>query len=230
MTLTKADIVETLRNHLGLTRKESLETTETLLGIIKGTLESGEDVLISGFGKFCVKAKKERKGRNPATGGDMMITPRKVVTFKCSGKLREMINGGLEMSEYENSIPPEYDEEMERMRQEMEDDPEFFAAMDRFGPDYFDNINELIEASVKVHSVDNGLDPKINRFNYWCETLYRKKNGTWFLHCEGGSLSKYALSAGKQSASCEWVIDFLSGEAKGWLRKHLQEALVQKYF
>jgi len=56
-------------------------------------LESGEDVLISGFGKFCVKEKKERKGRNPATGGDMMLRPRKVVTFKCSGKLRDRVNG-----------------------------------------------------------------------------------------------------------------------------------------
>jgi len=93
MTLTKADIVETLRNHLGLTKKESLETTETLLGIIKDTLASGEDVLISGFGKFCVKDKKERRGRNPATGEDLMLDPRKVVTFKVSGKLRDKVNG-----------------------------------------------------------------------------------------------------------------------------------------
>jgi integration host factor subunit alpha len=56
-------------------------------------LEPGEDVLISGFGKFCVKEKKERKGRNPATGDAMMLAPRKVVTFKCSGKLRDRING-----------------------------------------------------------------------------------------------------------------------------------------
>jgi len=59
---------------------------------MKKTLESGEDVLISGFGKFRVKEKTERKGRNPATGGDMMLAPRKVVTFKCSGKLRERVN------------------------------------------------------------------------------------------------------------------------------------------
>jgi len=64
------------------------------LEIMKKTLENGEDILISGFGKFCVKAKKERKGRNPATGDDMMLAPRKVVTFKCSGKLREKINTG----------------------------------------------------------------------------------------------------------------------------------------
>ncbi|MBW2608445.1 MAG: integration host factor subunit alpha [Deltaproteobacteria bacterium] len=65
---------------------------KTLLEIIKGTLKSGEDVLVSGFGKFSVKEKNERKGRNPATGEDMMLAPRKVVTFKCSGKLRESVN------------------------------------------------------------------------------------------------------------------------------------------
>ena len=93
MALTKAHIVETLQNHLGLSRRKSSESVETLLGIIKQTLASGEDVLISGFGKFCVKEKAERKGRNPATGGDMMLSERKVVTFKCSGKLRERVDG-----------------------------------------------------------------------------------------------------------------------------------------
>jgi integration host factor subunit alpha len=93
MTLTKAHIVESLQNHLGLTRKKSVETVETLLGIVKNTLASGDDVLISGFGKLCVKAKQERKGRNPATGDDLMLAPRKIVTFRCSGKLRDRING-----------------------------------------------------------------------------------------------------------------------------------------
>ena len=59
---------------------------------MKTTLGNGEDILISGFGKFCVKDKKERKGRNPATGDDMMLASRKVVTFKCSGKLRNKID------------------------------------------------------------------------------------------------------------------------------------------
>jgi integration host factor subunit alpha len=63
------------------------------LEIIKSTLEKNEDVLISGFGKFCVKQKKQRRGRNPATGDDLMLEERKVVTFKCSGKLRDKING-----------------------------------------------------------------------------------------------------------------------------------------
>ena len=93
MTLTKNDIIEEIRTKNGFSRNKSIETVEILLGIIKQTLASGEDVMVSGFGKFCVKEKSERKGRNPATGGDMMLAPRKVVTFKCSGKLCEMVNG-----------------------------------------------------------------------------------------------------------------------------------------
>ncbi|MDH3357239.1 MAG: integration host factor subunit alpha [Desulfobacteraceae bacterium] len=93
MTLTKIQIVESIQNQTGFPKNRSLEIVETLLEVIKKTLESGEDVLVSGFGKFCVKEKKERKGRNPATGDDMMLEPRKVVTFKCSGKLRNRING-----------------------------------------------------------------------------------------------------------------------------------------
>ncbi len=93
MTLTKSQIIEEIRHRNGFTRKKSIEAVETLLEIIKSTLESGEDVLASGFGKFCVKEKKERRGRNPATGEDMMLAPRKVVAFTCSGKLRDRING-----------------------------------------------------------------------------------------------------------------------------------------
>ena len=92
MTLTKAQIVELILNHIGLPKNRSSEIAETLLEIIKNTLASGEDVMISGFGKFCVREKKERRGRNPATGKDMMLASRKIVTFKCSGKLRDMIN------------------------------------------------------------------------------------------------------------------------------------------
>ena len=93
MTLTKVQIVESVQNQTGFPKNRSSEIVETLLEIIKRTLESGEDVLASGFGKFCVKEKKERKGRNPATGDAMMLEPRKVVTFKCSGKLRTRVNG-----------------------------------------------------------------------------------------------------------------------------------------
>jgi integration host factor subunit alpha len=93
MTLTKANIIDAIPEELGLTRKKSAEVLETLLEIIKRTLGNGEDVLISGFGKFCVNGKNARRGRNPATGDEMMLDPRKVVTFKCSGKLREKLNG-----------------------------------------------------------------------------------------------------------------------------------------
>ena len=93
MALTKVQIIEKVMKRNRFARKKSTETIEILLELIKRSLESGEDVLISGFGKFCVKEKKERKGRNPATGEDMMLEPRKVVTFKCSGKLRDKING-----------------------------------------------------------------------------------------------------------------------------------------
>ncbi len=92
MTLTKAHIVEVIFKENKFTKKKSTEIVETILESIKSTLVSGEDVLISGFGKFCVKEKQERRGRNPATGEDMMLKPRRVVTFRCSGKLRDKIN------------------------------------------------------------------------------------------------------------------------------------------
>jgi len=91
-TLTKAHIVDAVIEANGFTRRKSVETIETLLELIKSTLESGEDVLISGFGRFCVKQKAERRGRNPATGKDMMLAPRKVVTFKWSGMLKNKLN------------------------------------------------------------------------------------------------------------------------------------------
>jgi integration host factor subunit alpha len=96
MTLTKSQITDAIAEQNGFTRIKSSETVETILEIIKSTLASGEDVLVSGFGKFCVKEKWERKGRNPATGEDMILVPRRVVTFKCSGKLRDRVNGARE--------------------------------------------------------------------------------------------------------------------------------------
>ena len=90
-TLTKAKIIEAVAEKNGYTRKKSVETVETVLELIKRSLESGEDVLISGFGKFSVKQKANRKCRNSAIGEDMILEPRKVVTFKCSGKLREKL-------------------------------------------------------------------------------------------------------------------------------------------
>jgi integration host factor subunit alpha len=92
MALTKSDIVAKV-HELGFTKKKAVDVIESLLEIIKDTLEKGDDVLVSGFGKFCVKDKKQRRGRNPATGSDLILRERKVVTFKCSGKLRNKING-----------------------------------------------------------------------------------------------------------------------------------------
>lgn len=91
MALTKNEIVGKI-HELGFTKKKSVEIVESLLEIIKSTLEQKNDVLISGFGKFCVKSKNKRLGRNPATGDDLILRERKVVTFKCSGKLRDRIN------------------------------------------------------------------------------------------------------------------------------------------
>lgn len=93
MKLTKNAAVEKVKSELNFLKNESIEAVESLLELIKSTLESGEDVLISGFGKFCIRDKHERKGRNPATGEAAILPARRVVTFKCSGKLREKING-----------------------------------------------------------------------------------------------------------------------------------------
>lgn len=92
MTLTKADLIDSINNKHGLARQESSQVIESILEIIKKTLGSGEDVLVSGFGKFCVKEKRKRRGRNPATGEDLMLEARRVVVFNCSGVLRDKIN------------------------------------------------------------------------------------------------------------------------------------------
>jgi integration host factor subunit alpha len=93
MSLTKDDIVEAVAKEIGFQKNQSVGLVETLLELIKKALESGDDVLVSGFGKFRVREKKERRGRNPATGSDMMLRPRRVVTFKWSSKLRRRLNG-----------------------------------------------------------------------------------------------------------------------------------------
>ena len=94
MTMKKNEIVESVHGAIGYGygKKECFDIVETLIELIKRNLEKNDDVLISGFGKFCVKDKKARRGRNPATGEDLVLEPRRVVTFKYSGKLREMMN------------------------------------------------------------------------------------------------------------------------------------------
>lgn len=94
MTLTKAHLIDTIYNRVDLPKAKSTRVIESLLEIIKETLANGEDVLISGFGKFCVKEKGKRRGRNPQSGDDLMLGERRVVTFRCSGVLREKMNGG----------------------------------------------------------------------------------------------------------------------------------------
>ncbi len=95
MTLTKADIITAIQRQSDYPKNKSVAVVENLLAIIKKSLASGEDLMISGFGRFCVKSKRQRKGRNPATGDTLMLRPRKVVTFRCSGKLRDKINMNL---------------------------------------------------------------------------------------------------------------------------------------
>ena len=92
MALTKEHLISLVAEANGYPRVQSVELVETLLELIKSKLTSGEDVLISGFGKFSVKDKRERRGRNPQTNEFMMLRPRRVVTFKCSRKLRGKIN------------------------------------------------------------------------------------------------------------------------------------------
>ena len=92
MSLTKDLIVKSINNRFGFPKRKSAEVVESLLEIIKETLENGEDVLVSGFGKFSLKEKNERRGRNPATGEDLTLAGRRVVVFKCSGVLRDKIN------------------------------------------------------------------------------------------------------------------------------------------
>jgi len=93
MALTKNELITNIMEEMEFTKKTATETVEQLMEIIKSTLAAGEDVLVSGFGKFCVVQKNKRKGRNPATGDDLILDARTRVNFKCSGRLRDRING-----------------------------------------------------------------------------------------------------------------------------------------
>ena len=93
MPLTKSDLIESIYHGADLMKRDAVRAFETTVELIKATLSSGEDVLISGFGKFEVKEKDKRKGRNPQTGGELMLRPRRVIRFKCSGVLKDKLNG-----------------------------------------------------------------------------------------------------------------------------------------
>ena len=90
--MTKEKIINTLYYQVGLSKSQSRVVIESLLEIIKQTMENGEDLLISGFGKFVVKNKSARRGRNPQTTEDLQLRARRVVVFKISGVLRDKIN------------------------------------------------------------------------------------------------------------------------------------------
>lgn len=92
MALTKEKIIDDVYNHVGLTKTQSRDIVERLFETIKQTLEKGDNILISGFGKFIVKEKAERRGRNPQTTEDLLLRSRRVVVFKTSGVLRNKIN------------------------------------------------------------------------------------------------------------------------------------------
>ena len=92
MALTKEAIINSIYNQVGLSKSQSRIVVEKLLEIIKETLKSGENILISGFGKFEVKEKSARRGRNPQTTEDLQLRARRVVVFKTSGVLRNSIN------------------------------------------------------------------------------------------------------------------------------------------
>jgi integration host factor subunit alpha len=92
MTLTKEDLIDSIYNRFDFSKAKSAWAVESILAIMKNTLASGEDVLITGFGKFIVMKKRERRGRNPQTGDDLMLRPRKVVRFKWSEVLRAKMN------------------------------------------------------------------------------------------------------------------------------------------
>lgn len=92
MSLTKIDIIESIYEKLDIPKKDCVSIVESVFDIIKDDLGEGHDVMISGFGKWTVKAKKKRRGRNPQTGEDLTIDARKVVTFKTSATLKGKLN------------------------------------------------------------------------------------------------------------------------------------------
>ena len=93
MSTTKADIINTAYENLsGVTKRDTVELVDAMFGVMKDALESGESIKVSGFGKFVVREKNERRGRNPRTGEELTIPARRVVTFKPSTILRENLN------------------------------------------------------------------------------------------------------------------------------------------
>ncbi len=99
MALTKENIIDSIYHQIGLSKSQSRIVVERLLELIKQRLETGEDLLISGFGKFVVNRKSARRGRNPQTTEDLQLRARRVVVFKTSGVLRDKINSDTKDSQ-----------------------------------------------------------------------------------------------------------------------------------
>ena len=93
-TLTRADLADTINRKMGLSRSESLELVESVMALMTEAMERGENVKISGFGSFILRDKAQRMGRNPKTGVEVPITPRRVLTFRASQKLKDKIVAG----------------------------------------------------------------------------------------------------------------------------------------
>jgi len=94
--MTKAEIAKVVHERVGLTKKESAQIVESVLDVIRDSLEQGDNVKLSGFGHFMVRQKHARRGRNPKTGTDITIAPRSVVTFRASPLLKDKLNGGVD--------------------------------------------------------------------------------------------------------------------------------------
>jgi len=94
--VTKAEIAKIVHERVGLTKKESAQIVESVLDVMRQSLEQGESVKLSGFGHFIVRQKHARRGRNPKTGSDITIAPRSVVTFRASPLLKQKLTGGNE--------------------------------------------------------------------------------------------------------------------------------------
>ena len=109
MAMTKAEIVERIYEKVGFSKKEATEVVESIFEIIKGRLERGEKVKISGFGNFVVHTKRPRKGRNPQTGEEIIISGRRVLSFKPSQVLKKTINPGLSDGDLDSGESPDED-------------------------------------------------------------------------------------------------------------------------
>jgi integration host factor subunit alpha len=94
MSMTKIETINSIYEEIGIPKKDCVHIVESLFDIIKNELDQGNNVMISGFGKWMVKTKKKRRGRNPQTGKEMTIDARRVVTFKPSNVLRDVVNSG----------------------------------------------------------------------------------------------------------------------------------------